>query len=66
MWGLRFKGAEEKTESMKARSLSSGRATGQGGSGGFVGDVLEKELNKAKASGQVEAELAKLKEEMKR
>ncbi|HOT06239.1 MAG: phage shock protein PspA [Methanosaeta sp. PtaB.Bin039] len=65
--GLAVQRAEEKTESMKARSSALDELLEQGALEDFSsGDVLEKELNKAKASGQVEAELAKLKEEMKR
>jgi phage shock protein A len=65
--GLAVDRAEEKTESMKARSaaldelLESGVLEDYSG-----GDRIDKELAKAKAAGDVEAELARLKSEVGR
>ena len=65
--GLAVERAEEKTESMKARSaaldelLESGVLEDYSG-----GDRIDKELAKAKAAGDVDAELARLKSEVGR
>jgi phage shock protein A len=65
--GLAVDRAEEKTENMKARSaaldelLESGVLEDYSG-----GDRIDKELAKAKAAGDVEAELARLKSEVGR
>jgi len=65
--GLAVERAEEKTESMKARSaaldelLESGVLEDYSG-----GDKIDKELAKAKAAGDVDAELARLKSEVGR
>ncbi|MFZ3148778.1 MAG: PspA/IM30 family protein [Methanothrix sp.] len=65
--GMAVQRAEEKTESMKARSaaldelLESGTLTDYSGS-----DDLDRELAKAKASSSVNDMLAKMKEEMKK
>jgi phage shock protein A len=65
--GMAVQRAEEKTENMKARSaaldelLESGTLTDLSG-----GDEIENELAKVKAKSTVEAELAKMKEEMKK
>jgi phage shock protein A len=65
--GLAVERAEEKTESMKARSaaldelLESGVLEDYSG-----GDRIDKELDKAKAAGDVDAELARLKSEVGR
>lgn len=65
--GLAVQRAEEKTESMKARSaaldelLETGTLTDYSG-----GDEIEAELARARAKGSVDSELSRLKEEMKR
>jgi len=65
--GLAVERAEEKTESMKARSAALDELLDSGVLEDYSGgDRIDKELAKAKAAGDVDAELARLKSEVGR
>jgi phage shock protein A len=65
--GLAVERAEEKTENMKARSAALDELLDSGVLEDYSGgDRIDKELAKAKAAGDVEAELARLKSEVGR
>ena len=62
--GLAIQRAEDKTENMKARSAALDELLDSGVLEDYSGgDKVEKELARAKAAGDVDAELAKLKQE---
>ena len=62
--GLAIERAEDKTENMKARSAALDELLDSGVLEDYSGgDKVEKELARAKAAGDVDAELAKLKQE---
>ena len=62
--GLAIQRAEDKTENMKARSAALDELLDSGVLEDYSGgDKVERELAKAKAAGDVDAELAKLKQE---
>lgn len=64
--GLAIQRAEEKTEGMKARAAALDDLLEKGVLEDYTGgDALERELSKVKTSSAVEAELAKLRGEMK-
>ena len=66
--GLAVQRAEEKTENMKARSAALDELLEQGTLEDFTGkeDDIEKELAKISATGNIESELATLKEEVEK
>ncbi|OPY51243.1 MAG: phage shock protein PspA [Methanosaeta sp. PtaU1.Bin060] len=65
--GLAMQRAEDKTEQMKARSAALDELLESGVLEDYTGeDQIEKELAKAKTSNDVDAELARLKQEAKR
>ena len=66
--GLAIQRAEEKTDNMKARSAALDELLEQGTLEDFTGkeDDIEKELAKISATGNIESELATLKEEVEK
>ena len=61
--GMAVQRAEEKTENMKARSAALDELLESALTDYSGGDEIERELAKVKAAGDVDAELAKLKQE---